>query len=43
MKYPKKLVALCGALLVNSISAQEKVEPQKGQSKVQLAILLDTS
>lgn len=43
MKYPKTLVALCGALLVNSISAQEKVEPQKGQSKVQLAILLDTS
>src|SRR6056300_2083232 len=43
MKSPKTLIALCGAFLFNSASAQEKVEPQKGQSKVQLAILLDTS
>lgn len=43
MKSPKTLIALCGAFLFNSASAQEKVEPKEGQSKVQLAILLDTS
>ncbi len=29
--------------MLNSASAQEKVEPKEGQSKVQIAILLDTS
>ena len=43
MKYPKTLLALGSALMLNSASAQEKVEPKEGQSKVQIAILLDTS
>ncbi|MFT6576525.1 MAG: hypothetical protein ACJA16_004734 [Akkermansiaceae bacterium] len=40
---PKSLIVLCGAFLFTSASAQEKVEPKEGQSKVQIAILLDTS
>lgn len=42
-KHPKSLVALCGALLLNSASAQEEIKAKDGQSKVQIAILLDTS
>ena len=38
-----KSIALCGALLFPSAQAKEEAKPKEGQSKVQIAILLDTS
>ncbi len=40
---PKTFLVLCSALFLNNVSAQEEIKPNEGQSKVQLAILLDTS